>query len=229
MNSQCEQPFQYRQLRSQSLSPYNDFNLIKQLKRQLHYPAQKTMQLLSFENKQNHEQIETNIISTDNIKHQKNNFKSRRNSLIFEGHSIPINPILRYSMEGYQIKNIAPKILATKNFSQELTNRKQRPLNPINSSDCNNDDDANNQQTVIEQNQNLSPQTETKRQNISFLPSIRKQKIVIDEEQLIKRSERYEQLMKKSCNQQLNELQSLIKKIKKFPSGQKEKKVTFLI
>ncbi|CAD8198593.1 unnamed protein product [Paramecium octaurelia] len=229
MNSQLEQPFQYRQLRSQSLSPYNDFNLIKQLKRQLHCSAQKTAQVLSFENKANQEQIETNIISSDSIKHQSNTFKSRRNSLIFEGQSIPINPIIKYSVDVSQFYIIAPKILRSNNYQQKIIKRKQKPIKPNNSQDFNYKDDANNQSTVDAQNPSCYPHTETKRQNISILPNIKKQKGGIEEEYPIKRSERYEQLMKQTCDDQLNELQSLIKKIQKPPVGKKEKKVTFLI
>ncbi|CAK59226.1 unnamed protein product (macronuclear) [Paramecium tetraurelia] len=229
MNSQSEQPFQFKQLRSQSLSPYNDFNLIKQLKRQLHCSAQKTAQILSLENKANQEQIEANIISSDSIKNQCNAFKSRRNSLIFEGQSIPINPIIKYSVDVSQFYKIAPQILRSNNYQQKIINRKQKPINPINSQDFIYDDDANNQSTVDVQNPSCNPHTETKRQYISILPNIKKQKAGIEEEYPIKRLERYEQLMKQTCDEQLNELQTLIKKIQKPPVGKKEKKVTFLI
>ncbi|CAD8104991.1 unnamed protein product [Paramecium sonneborni] len=227
MNSQCDQPFQYRQLRSQSLSPYNDFNLIKQLKRQLHYPPQKTQQLSSFEYMQNEEQIETNIIHSDSIQQYCKIIKSRKNSLILEANSIPINQIVGQSLESNQFNNIVPKIIVVKNLQQKLTKKKQKPLNPINPQDCN--DDETNQQTFIGPNSNNVSQTQTKRDIVAILPQIKKSKLILPDEQPIKRSARYEQLMKKTCDEQLYELQSLIKKMQKQPIVKKEKKVTFLI
>ncbi|CAD8091062.1 unnamed protein product [Paramecium primaurelia] len=227
MNLQCEEPFQYRQLRSQSLSPYNDSNLIKQLKRQLHYPPQKTILLQSFEYLQNQEQIETNIISSDSMKHYQKTIKGRKNSLIFEADSYSINQNVGQSEGSNQFNKIVPKVIVVKNLQQKLAKRKQQPINPINPQDCN--DEETIQHNIVGQNQNNGSTIETKREHISLLPQIKKSKILMVDEQPIKRSARYEQLMKKTCDDQLIELQSLIKKMQKQPIIKKEKKVTFLI
>ncbi|CAD8203178.1 unnamed protein product [Paramecium octaurelia] len=227
MNLQCEQPFQYKKLRSQSLSPYNNSNFIKQLKKQLHYPPQKAMELQTFEYLQNQEQIETNIIGSDSMKYYSKTIKSRKNSLIIETDSYPINENVGQSVAINQFNHCTPKIVIVKNLQQKITRRKPLPINPINPQDCN--DEETIQHSIVVQSQNNGSTIETKRENITILPQIKKSKILMGEEQPIKRSARYEQLMKKTCDDQLNELQSLIKKMQKQPIIKKEKKVTFLI
>ncbi|CAK58175.1 unnamed protein product (macronuclear) [Paramecium tetraurelia] len=235
MNSLLEQPFQYRQLRSQSLSPYNDCNLIKQLKRQLHYPPQKMMQLASYEYMQNPEQDETNVISSgklgfqqniDSIQHYQRMIKERKNSLIVDSDLNTLKQEAAQSADINQLKQIVPKLVVVKKLNQKLYRKKKKKINPVNPQDCNDDDILH--QTIVVQPNNSITQAQQKKEDMSILPQIKKQKLQI-EEQPIKRSARYEQLMKKSIDDQFVELQSLIKKMQKSPINRKDKKVTFLL
>ncbi|CAD8107886.1 unnamed protein product [Paramecium primaurelia] len=226
MNSLQEQPFQYRQLRSQSLSPYNDCNLIKQLKKQLHYPPQKIMQLASYEYMQNPEQDETNVISSDSIQHYQRVTRERKNSLIVDSDLNTLKQEAAQSADINQLKQIVPKLVVVKKLNQKLSRKKKKKINPVNPQDCNDDDIL--QQTIVVQPNNAMMQVQPKKEDIAILPQIKKQKLQI-EEQPIKRSARYEQLMKKSFDDQFVELQSLIKKMQKQPINKKDKKVTFLL
>ncbi|CAD8121778.1 unnamed protein product [Paramecium sonneborni] len=226
MNYLLEQPFQYRQLRSQSLSPYNDSNLIKQLKRQLHYPPSKYTQLSSFEYIQNSDQDETNVINSDSIQHYSKMTKERKNSLVVDSDQITLKQDAALSADTNQVKMIVPKLVVVKQLNQRLARKRKKKINPLNPQDCNDEDILH--QTIVVQTNNIILQNDVKKENKSILPQIKKQKLQI-EEQPIKRSARYEQLMKKSLDDQLVELQSLIKKMQKQPINKKEKKVTFLL
>ncbi|CAD8096115.1 unnamed protein product [Paramecium primaurelia] len=226
MNSFLEQPFQYRQLRSISFSPYNDNNFIKQLKRQLHYPPQKIMQLESYEYVQIPEQDETNIISSDSIQHYQKLTKDRKNSLNVDLNPINLKQEQAQSADINQYKLNVPKFVVVKQLNQKIVRKKKKKINPINPQDCNDDDIQ--QQTIVLETNNMNTETETKKDKISFLPEIKKKKLQI-EEQPIQRSARYQQLMKKSVEDQFVELQSLIKKMQKQPINKKEKRVTFLL
>ncbi|CAD8202458.1 unnamed protein product [Paramecium octaurelia] len=226
MNCFLEQPFQYRQSRCLSFSPYNDNNLIKQLKRQLHYPPQKVMQLDSYEYMETPQQEETNVISADSIQHYQKLAKDRKNSLIIDSNSRSLKQDAALSADIYQYKLNIPKVLVAKQLNSNIVRKKKKKINPVNPQDCNDDDIQH--QTIVLQTNNMIGQTQNKKEKISFLPQIKKQKLQL-EEQPIQRSARYQQLMKKSYGDQFVELQSLIKKMEKQPIYKKEKKVTFLL
>ncbi|CAK60769.1 unnamed protein product (macronuclear) [Paramecium tetraurelia] len=226
MNCFLEQPFQYRQSRCLSFSPYNDNNLIKQLKRQLHYPPQKVMQLDTYEYMQTPQQVETNVISSDSIQHYQKLIEDRKNSLIIDSNPRTLKQEAAQSADIYQYKLNIPKVVVAKQLNQNILRKKKKKINPINPQDCNDDDIQ--QQTIVLQTNNVIVQTENKKEKVSFLPLIKKQKLQL-EEQPIQRSARYQQLMKKSFGDQFVELQSLIKKMEKQPIQKREKKVTFLL
>ncbi|CAD8111510.1 unnamed protein product [Paramecium sonneborni] len=226
MNSLQEQPFQYKQLRSQSLSPYNDSNLIKLLKRQLHYPPQKITQLASFEYVQNIVQDEINVVSSDCIQHNQKMTKERKSPSIGDSEQNTLKQEYAQSADVNQLKLIVPKLEVVKKMKQKIARKIKQKKNPVNPQDCNDDDILH--QTIVIQTNNIQLQNESKKENISILPQIKKQKLQI-EEMTMKRSARIEQLMKKSLDDQFVELESLIKKMEKQPINKKEKRVSFLL